>query len=253
MRAVNLVPAEARSGGLSGGKSGGMVYAALGALVLVLLGTVVFALGKKDQAEAEQQLATLQQSTQAFTTAAGQYAPYESAASDAAQRITTVHGLTDARFDWAGTLRDLSRLIPASTQVYSLSASVSDSGSGAASGGASSQFRSKVSSPAVTMNGCSKSQDTVATLVTNLQALRRVTNVTLESSGKVATQGSGSSACSIPNAYEFVLVVFFDAGKAQDSGSVVPGTTPTGTTTASATTTETAAPASTTPASGGTK
>lgn len=222
MRAVNLVPAEARTGGVSGGKSGGAVYGVLGVLVVLLLGVAVLSVSKKSQKEAEQELAAVQQSTQAYTTVASQYSSFESAASQAASRIETVRGLAQARFDWAGTMRDLSRLVPPTTQIYNLNASVRD-GVGA-SGGATSQLRGAQATPAITLSGCSKGQVEVANLVNQLQAMRRVTNVALESSREIAESSAG--VCTIKNGYDFVLVVFFAAGKSQPAGEAT--TAPTG-------------------------
>lgn len=244
MRAINLVPADSRPGRVNGGKSGGAVYGVLGVLAFLLLGLSVLAMSKRSEATANQELATIRQSTQAYDTVASQFSSFESAASQATQRISTVRGLAEARFDWAGTLRDLSRLVPADTQIYSLSASVS-AASGSGSGGAASQFRSAIDSPAVSMTGCSKNHTSVANLVNQLQAMRRVTNVTLEKSErKPATGTGGSSSCTLGGTTnDFSLVVFFAAGKAQASGTVVPPTTPAATTIA----TEGASPAATTP------
>lgn len=239
MRAVNLVPAEARAGRVSGGKSGGAVYGVLGVLALLLVGASLLAMSKKSEAEANQELAAVQQSTQAYNSAASQFSSFEAAASQATSRISTVRGLAEARFDWAGAMREMSRLIPETTQVFSLSASVKD-GAGSSVGGGS-QLRGAIQAPAITLTGCSKSQVEVANLITRLQAMRRATNVALESS----TQAEGESAggCSFENAFDFVLVVFFSAGNAKASEDASPGP---GTGTAIAT--ESATPAATTPA-----
>lgn len=250
MRAVNLVPADSRVGRVNGGKSGGAVYGVIGVMVLLLLGLSTLALSKKHEAEAIQELAVVEQSTQAYTTVATQFSSFEQAAGQAEQRISTVRGLAEARFDWAGTLRDLSRLIPANTQIFTLSASVSaDSGAAA---GATSQFRSAIQSPAVSLTGCSKSQSSVANLVNQLQAMRRVTNVTLDKSERTAAVASaGTAGCSLKGtAYEFSLVVFFAAGKAKASGEVVAATTPATSTIATESASPTT-PAATTPATNG--
>ncbi|MBJ7471337.1 MAG: PilN domain-containing protein [Solirubrobacteraceae bacterium] len=245
MRAVNLVPLDSRPGRVSGGKSGGAVYGVLGVLVVLLVGLSLFAMAKNDQSKAAQELATVQQSTQAYASVATQFSSFESAATQASQRISTVRDLAEARFDWAGTLRDMSRLIPADTQIYALAASVATN-SGSGSGGAASQFRSSLEAPAVALTGCSKTQSTVANLVNQLQAMRRVTNVTLEKSEQAGsgTGGAGTSCTLGGTPFEFGLVVFFAPGKAQAAGEVVPSTTPPAATIAS----ESATPAGTTPA-----
>jgi Tfp pilus assembly protein PilN len=266
MRAINLVPAESRQGRVNGGKSGGAVFGFLGLLAVLVLGASVFAMSKRNESQANQDLAKVEQSTQAYTQVASQFASFETAAKQATDRIATVRSLADARFDWAGSMRDLARVVPADTRVSALSASV-DPSSGA--GGSSSTFRGSLPVPAIGITGCSLSQLSIARLVTNLQAMRRVTNVTLESSGKDAVTATTPSkklddvdGCSD---YTFTIDIFFAAGKAQSSktavpsatpassiatesvnGGAVPSTTPATATTTTASTTPTT-PASTTP------
>ena len=225
MRAINLVPAESRPGRVNGGKSGGAVYGVLGLLVVMLLGLSVYATSKRDEARANQELATIDQSTQAYKQVASQYASFESAAAQANQRISTVRSLAEARFDWAGAMRDLSRLVPKSTRVSALTASISPTTS--ASGGATSAFRGQLSAPAIAMTGCSLSQSTVATLITQLQAMRRVTNVTLEQSAtKVNAGDTAENVDSGCEYYGFDLVVFFDPGDAVASADIAPSSSP---------------------------
>lgn len=278
MRAINLVPPEARGGGVTSGKSGGAVYGVLGALVVVLLMLSSLALAKKDKSAAEQELAGIQQSTQAYEQVATQFAAFETAGKQANERIELVRSLAQARFDWAGTLREMARLIPANTQIQTLDASVKD-GAGGAGG---STYRAALATvPAITLKGCSQSQGTVAELVTNLQAMRRVTNVTLEQSETDAklteldkritplsdaatpesdsASGDGASTtakeCSLRAPYYgFTITVFYAAGKAQTSAEAVPSAGGTAAAAGSAgiapETTAATTPAATTPAAG---
>lgn len=246
MRAINLVPAEERPGRVNGGKSGGAVYGLLGVLVLFILAAAVFSMAKRDEARAEQDLAAVEQSTQSYTQVASQYTSFETAAKQASERINTVRSLADARFDWAGSMRDLSRLVPYSTRISALTASVSAGAGETAGGGAPSQFRSQIGSPAISIAGCSLTQDTVATLVTQLQAMRRVTNVTLESSKKAENAGADDGQCSH---YEFAIVVHFAPGGAKASADAAPSSTP-ATTTVSTEPAGGTTPPATTPAAG---
>lgn len=228
MRAVNLIPSDRRTGGLSGGRSGGMVYGALGALVLVLLAVSVYALAGRDAKTAEQELAQVQAATQQYEAAANQYAAYEKAAAEATARIEAVKGLADARFDWAGAMRDLSRVIPTNTQVMQLSANVRG---GTAAPTTNSTLREALDVPAITMLGCSANQRTVADLITRLQALRRVSQVSLERSAR-ADSGEGGSGgdtvCTVKSAnpYTFTIVVFYTAGTSKPGADAAAGTTP---------------------------
>lgn len=226
MRAINLVPADSRPGRVSAGKSGGAVYGVLALMVVMLLGLSVFAMSKRDEAKANQELATVEQSTEAYRQVASQYASFEAAAGQATQRINTVRSLAEARFDWAGAMRDLSRLVPKSTRVSALTASISPTIN--ASGGASSAFRGQLTAPAISMTGCSLSQSTVATLITQLQAMRRVTNVTLEqSSTKVDAGAKADDVSSGCEYYGFDLVVFFAPGDAKAAADIAPSSSPT--------------------------
>jgi len=239
MRAVNLVPPESRSGQFSAGKSGGAVYGLIGGLVVLLAMLSLLALAHKQKAQASQELTSVQQQTQSFEQVASQYASYSQAAKDVNDRIKLVKSLADARFDWAGALRDLARLIPAQTQINALDASVK---SGLPVGGSASQLRGALPVPAITIKGCTVDQSTAADLVTRLQAARRVENVTLESSsteddavsndvgskasggssGATAESGaSGTDACSLPTPnYTFTVTVFYAQGNATSSDSV---------------------------------
>lgn len=228
MRAVNLIPSDQRTGGLSGGRSGGMVYVALAALALVLLGASVYALAGRDAKQAEQELAQVQAATQQYQSAAAQYAAYEKAATDATARIQAVKSLAEARFDWAGAMRDLSRVVPATTQVQQMSASVR----AATPSTTNSTLRGALDVPAITMLGCARDQRTVADLLTRLQALRRVSQVSLESSARSDATGGGGgggeTSCSldVKSPYTFTLVVFYTTG-ASKLGAEAAGTTPT--------------------------
>jgi len=273
MRAVNLVPAESRAGRVNGGKSGGAVYGLLGLLVVVLLMLSSLAFIKRDKTAAEQELAGIQQSTQAYEQVATQFASFETASKQANERIELVRSLAQARFDWAGTLRDMARLIPTDAQVQTLDASVKD---GAGQGGTSTYRSQLATAPAITLKGCSRSQGTVADLVTRLQAMRRVTNVTLEQSetdgdlsdfdkpltplGQTdagttdagAASSSSISDCSFPKPfYGFTITVFYAQGKAQASSDASPSAAgAAGGTTIASESTGATTPAATTPAAG---
>ncbi|MDO9356812.1 MAG: PilN domain-containing protein [Solirubrobacteraceae bacterium] len=227
MRAINLVPADSRPGRVNGGKSGGAVYGLFGLLIVLIAAASVFAMAKRDEARANSELAAVQQSTDAYKTAATQYASFEQAAKQADERINTVRSLAQARFDWAGAMRDLSRLVPNTTRISALSASVSN-GASSAGGGSGSALRSALPVPAIAMQGCTMSQNSVALLINQLQAMRRVTNVTLESSKKAEDKkasATSDSPTALPDTecdtYTFELVVFFAPGNAKLSTDAV--------------------------------
>jgi Tfp pilus assembly protein PilN len=262
MRAINLVPADSRPGRVTAGKSGGAAYGVVGLLAVLLLGMIVLSLSKRDESRANEDLATVEQSTQAYTQVASQFESFEAASKAATDRIATVRSLADARFDWAGSMRDLARVVPKDARISSLAASISSDSGGSGTG---SQYRSALPAPAIIIAGCSASQYSVARLVSNLQSMRRVTNVTLESS-ELASEtltGAGdpldeSGPCL---QYTFAIDIFFAPGSAQSSKTAVPSATAASsiatesvnggavasTTPASSTTTTATTPAATTP------
>jgi Tfp pilus assembly protein PilN len=223
MRAINLVPADERPGRVNGGKSNGAVYGLLIGLIVVLVAASSLAMTKKKQAQAKADLAAVQQSTQAFDQIAAQFSSYESAASNATSRIETVRGLAQARFDWAGAMRDLSRVVPANVQITELNATVKP---GLSVGNGGTALRTAIGTPAITMTGCATDQDAVANLLGQLEAQRRVTQVSLDSS---IQNDSVDPACTVKvkkSAYVFNLVVFYAQGNAQAAADAVPGSTP---------------------------
>ncbi len=121
-------------------------------------------------------------------------------------------------------------------------------------GGSGSQLRSALQTAGDRLKGCTVDQSTAADLVTRLQAMRRVTNVTLESSettgditeaagssdaGASSDSGDGGGGCSLKAPYyTFTITVFYAPGNATTSDAV--GSTPTGGTAVNATTPTTA-------------
>jgi Tfp pilus assembly protein PilN len=267
VRAVNLIPTDARRGGraVGGRPQGGPAYVVLGVLAAAVLLVTVYVLTSNTISDRQARIASLQTQATQERAEAARLVNYADFAKLAEARAATVREIAATRFDWHGALSDLSKVVPANTSLQSLFGSVAPGAqiagaSGAAAGsGISDALRQDVAVPAFELTGCTASQDDVARLMSRLRLINGVTRVTLGDSQKVgaaqggaSVTGSGSTApvgCG-PNAPTFDLVVFF---------APLPGAGPTGiasastqpvsntTTTASTTTTTTAATTTTAP------
>jgi Tfp pilus assembly protein PilN len=216
MRAVNLIPSDARRGGTTDIRSlRGPGSAVVGLLGVVLVLVTLYVLASNDVSQRQGQLTSLQQQlaqTQAEATKLGAYTQF---AKLAQARVQTVKQIAAGRFNWERALSDLSRVVPANTSLSSLSATV-DPGAGTAGGASSGSLRGDITAPAFELSGCTATQDDVARLMSRLRLIRGVTRVTLSdavksSSGTTATPVSGSSGGGCPaNASTFDLVVFFE-------------------------------------------
>ncbi|MFT4035232.1 MAG: PilN domain-containing protein [Patulibacter sp.] len=257
MRAVNLVPADQRSSiGFNPGQSGGLAYVVVGALGAALLCTYAYANADKQLSQAKRDTQTITATANSHATAAAGYGSYQTALTSVQQRVSAIESLASARFDWAGTMRELARVTPRDVQLSTLSLDV---GGGNGAGGA----------PTVKINGCAADTETVADFISRLEAMRRVTSVALSNTtagGTAAGDAAGSGACTVAESYRtFAIDVQYQAGTARPAADATTTTAATTTTTATtpdaAATTPTTAtqpnaavatPAATTPAAGAT-
>ena len=229
MRSVNLIPRDARRGGVtpSIGKLGAP-HAVIGLLVVALGFVTLYVLSSNTVSNRQSQLASLQQQTtrmRAEVTSLQSYQQFEKLAQARAQ---TVRQIASTRFDWHAALSDLSKVVPANTSLQSLVATVSPGTGGAnSSGGAGGNVRGAINAPAFEMKGCTGSQDEVAQLMSRLRVMNGVTRVTLEDATKTVSAGStvAQGACAGPT---FDMVVFFQPVSAAGLLSGQPGalTTP---------------------------
>jgi Tfp pilus assembly protein PilN len=218
MKAVNLIPGEARRGGL-GTSLGqlGLGHAVLGFLAVSLAFVTVYVVTSNTISDRTAKLASLKSQigqVQAQVSQLNSYAQFEKLAQE---RADTVRQIAATRFDWHKALSDLSKVVPADTSLQSLVATVS-TGSATGSGASSSSgsIRGDINAPAFEMRGCTHSQDDVAQLMSRLRLINGVTRVTLENSAKATGQsgapagpsGASSGGCGT-NGPSFAMVVFF--------------------------------------------
>ena len=278
MRAVNLLPPDNRgaskaSAELGAGpeaKGGAGAFVVLGVLAACVAGTAGVVLADntiKQRSVDLQEVAQQQQVLQRQAVALKPYADYDAMAKT---RIQTVKDLAGSRFDWEQSLRDLSRAIPADVTLTSLSGDISNG-----AGGSGNTLRSAISAPAISLQGCTSSQTSVARLMARLHDIDGVTRVSLSNSAaeKIdepdSTNGSANeirnaTPCGAGSRPKFDLVMFFEKDAAAvattpttATGSVgatptptpVPSATPStdGTTAAASTTTTTTTQGGATP------
>ena len=190
MRAVNLIPAEQRTGAELGvGRSQGGAYAVL--VVIAGLALMVVLYGKADHAISTKsaQAASLTQKAQIAETLASRLAPYTSFVAMREQREQAVETLLESRFDWAHVFHEFGRVLPLGTSVSSLDgtvgAKVAAVGSKAPIGSAAPAAGSVASStppgsvPTFTISGCAVGQPEVAELLERLRLIDGVSEVSL--------------------------------------------------------------------------
>lgn len=192
MRAVNLIPADQRrgAGGLAG-RSGGVAYVLTGALaVLVLLG-IVYALAVHDVAKKKTDLAEVTQQVSVVKAEAQSLQPYVQFAGVSAAEVTQVNSLAQSRFDWPNAMRQLALSLPTDVTLDSFSANA----------GAGPVDAAGVAGTSFNLSGCASSQEEIATVLTRLASVPGVDDVTLtntvenQKKGKHGAPSTASGGC----------------------------------------------------------
>lgn len=222
MKAVNLLPSDQRNASQPNGPAKAAspsgdpfgAYVVLGALALAVVGLAAFVLAGNTIKDRKAELARVSAEATATQAKADALAPFAEFQTLATNRVATVTGLAQSRFDWDRALQDLSRAIPSNVHLRSLKGSVA-SGTGASAN----PLRGAVQSPAIELSGCTDNHKSVAKLMSRLRAVRGVTRVSLSKSDKgsvqlapqLATSGGGTAgALCKGNPPSFEVVMFFE-------------------------------------------
>jgi Tfp pilus assembly protein PilN len=240
MKAVNLLPPDARRGIAGSGVSLGRfhpIHAVLAVLVILLVYVTVYVLTSNTISNRKAQLASLHTQLAQQQAAINRLNEYTQFQQLADQRAATVRQIAASRFDWHGALSDLARVMPANTSLQSVNATVAPGASSAGAGGptgavSAGSVRGAISAPAFEIKGCTGTQDDVARFISRLRLINGVQRVTLEDTaaqtstalaGAPATPSvsSGSSGGCPVHGPSFDLVVFFNAlpGAVASSGA----------------------------------
>jgi Tfp pilus assembly protein PilN len=248
MRAVNLMPGDDYgSGGSDGtGDTGGVVYVLLGGLAVMVALAGLWASSNTQISSRQTALDRVTVAAVAAEARAAKAAPYEAYAGLADARLATVASLSVTRFDWAHSLHELSRVLPADVWLTSLD------GSSGASGAAPTTTASAAPAPTFEFVGCTDTQAKVARLMARLRAVDGVRDVDLKTSEKPEVGGDKDCPANAPSDPKFTIVIAFKAPgttkvTVDTSGriltaSVVPSTTAAATPAAATAPATTAAP-----------
>lgn len=209
MRPVNLLPEKERPYVPSGRRQGSS-YAVVGLLAVLLLAVGAYVLMANSVTSTRTEAEQVRQEADRAEAKSGSLAAFGAFAEVKATRYASVTDLAGGRFDWERLMRELARVLPASTSVTELSTGTNgeggaDSASSGASGGsasgtgaASSGADGPETPPQLTLSGCAASQRDVATTLVRLRSLHRAVDVQLADSSKEDTGASGPTAEGTP-------------------------------------------------------
>jgi Tfp pilus assembly protein PilN len=240
MRAVNLIPVEARRGLRGGGSGSGLAsYIVLGVLAAVVAMSAAYTLTNRSLSDHRAQLQSVQSQVQDAQAQVQRYSSYTGFTALRQKRTETVRSLAASRFDWSHALHEVARTIPSNAWLTALKGTVAPGVS--VEGGTTDPLRASLPNPALEVQGCTTSQADVAKVISSLRRVDGVERVSLSSSQKLddgsaagggssaaATGDSGSADCRNGDARypQFSMTLFFATP-----------TSPSGAQTASATTT----------------
>lgn len=230
MKAVNLIPSEQRGSGkapaanaaapTSEGSAFG-AYVVLGVLAFAVVAAALYVLTTNSITERKGELARVEQEAQVVQQQASGLQAFADFKTLSEARVATVRGLAGSRFSWQRTLDDISRALPSDVYLSSLNGTTTSAGGG-------SGLRGAISAPALELTGCTRSQASIARLMSHLRGVRGVTRVSLSKSekpdettsptslGTTAIGADGkvpptvSEPCPKGSPPDFEMVVFFE-------------------------------------------
>jgi Tfp pilus assembly protein PilN len=215
MRAVNLIPADARGRGRSSrGPATGMqipVYVLLGLLTAAVALVTVYVLTNNSITSRTATLNNLKAQVTQEQAAVARLGEFTKFSQLAQTRVGTVRSIAAARFDWHGALSDLAKVVPANTTLQQITGTVVPGVGGVTGSGGTGSLRGDVTAPAFELTGCTSNQDDVAKLMSQLRLINGVTRVSFansQDSNANASSGGSSQGCGA-NTPAFDLVVFF--------------------------------------------
>lgn len=221
MRAVNLMPSDARAaaGSASPGSGAAGVYVLLAGLAALVACATVWAIADRRIDERQTTLARVSAEAMAAESRVGAAAPYVTFAKLASDRLRTVTTLSSTRFDWAHAMREVSRVLPADVWLSGFS------GTSGAAGDAPTPTTSAAPAPTISLVGCTRSQAKVARLLARLRSIDGVRTVALKSSEKLDSSGDESCPADRTADPHFTIAISFavpgaPAGAVDDTGRV---------------------------------
>jgi Tfp pilus assembly protein PilN len=228
VRAVNLIPSDERRGAGGAGRAGMAAYVVLGVLAALVVMLTVHTLAGRQVDQKRAELADTKAKADRFQAEAKRLTAYSDFAALRAKRLQTVASLAKSRFDWAGALHEVARTIPRNTQLTSLTGTVAP-GVAIEGGSGTDPLRSSLPVPAFELKGCTASQADVARMISAMRRIEGVQRVSLSSSEKAETAGSGDEDCrggsdKVP---AFSMTVFFEANASAAPAATAPASSST--------------------------
>jgi Tfp pilus assembly protein PilN len=192
-------------------RAGPLAYLVVGALAAAVIALTALVVTENQISNRQAEATQLQAEAQSIEARAQELAPYTQFAAVREQRLETVTGLADSRFDWRRVLNELSLLLPANIQLTSLAGTASPEVG--LSGGAGVGMRSQIAGPALEVAGCGTSQAAVAGFVETLKDIDGVTRVGFQgsSSGGEGENATSTTSCAGVKSASFQMVAAFDA------------------------------------------
>lgn len=237
MKAVNLIPNDLRRASGTAGATGPAVYVLLGALTVAVILVAAWAVVGRSVKQTQADLDRVRVEASAAEQRAGQLKPYAQFRTTREKRVETVTSLSRSRFNWPFALREVSRVLPSDVWLTGVTGTVAPGVQlEDAAGGATTQLRNQLSSPALELTGCSTDQESVAKYLARLRSIQGLTRVTLAQSEKldVASNSAGGGGetgggdCRQGNARipKFELIAFFEGSTATPSSGTAGGPPP---------------------------
>jgi Tfp pilus assembly protein PilN len=204
MKAVNLMPRDARgAAGLGSASSGNGVYVLLAGLAALVLLATLWAVAGRQVGDREADLQRVNTEAAAAERRATDGAPYVAFAKLATDRVNTVTTLSATRFDWAHAMREVGRVLPADVWLTGMS------GSSGADSAPPTPDTSAAPAPTITLLGCTRSQAKVARLMARLRTIDGVRKIALKNSEKPDAKGDASCPANRSSDPRFAIAVSF--------------------------------------------
>lgn len=225
MRPVNLIPAGERPGERKPMRSGPLAYIVVGGLAASLIGITLLVVTSNQISDSKAEIAQLQTEKSEADARATELAAYTQFHSVREQRIATIGGLANSRFDWERVMRELALVLPGDVWLTNLTGSANPEVS--LNGAANISLRGSAPGPALELVGCARNQEAVPGFVQALKEIDGVTRVGVQSSiiGSASSSGSDSAASTTCKTRDFIaefqIVAAFDAAPvAGEAGTV---------------------------------
>ena len=224
MKAVNLVPTEHRRAAPSGSLAGG-AYAVLGVLAVLLVMAVAYVLTSNSVNENQGKADSARQEADALAAQNKQLEGFTDFSAIKQQRLVSVMGAAQSRFDWERLMRELSRVIPKDSWIQTTDATVVGDSEGTNPASTTTSSTATLAGPTANLVGCTPHQSDTAQMMVRLEQMYRVTDVELNESAR-EQNASDTTLDNCGRMYKFDLTVKFSptppANEAPDGEVRVP-------------------------------